>query len=144
MEDTYNRVRQEYRNFARNRRHLEGLDEQRDVAIDVCRRALLEAVEHADMCPIGGLVWEMDGIWHAQPQCEDFPAHRRGAPRYGTRGSPVSVLRPCPTCSTGTPTPHTPDVRGRTLLQDLEDWITEQGTNAWPLTGPYGFGNAGG
>eukprot|EP00435_Cladocopium_sp_Y103_P000716 s1452_g1.t1 len=127
MEETHRRVREEYRIFSRHRRQVEGLDEQRDAAISVCRRALLESVEHADMCPMSDLVWEMNGFWHAQPQCEQLPAHHRGAPRYGTRGSPVSVLRPCPTCSTGMPTPHLPDARGRTLLQDLERWITDQG-----------------
>ena len=138
MEETQERVREQYRTFRRQRRHLEEADVQRDAAIPVCRRALIEAVEHADMCPFGDLVWEMDGVWHAQPQCADLPAHYPGAPRYGTIGSPVSFLRPGPTCSTGTPTPHFPDRHGLTLLQELENWITDQGTNAWPLTGPYG------
>ena len=140
MEDTYVRVREQYREFARRRRILEDADVQRDAAIPVCRRALLEAVEHADICPMGDLIWEMDGTWHSQPQCADLPAYRAGAPRYGTPGSPVTVLRPCTTCSSGTPTPHIPDRHGTTLLRELETWIIDQGTNAWPLTGPYADG----
>ena len=140
MEDTYVRVREQYREFARRRRILEDADVQRDAAIPVCRRALLEAVEHADICPMGNLIWEMDGTWHSQPQCADVPAYRAGAPRYGTPGSPVTVLRPCTTCSSGIPTPHIPDRHGTTLLRELEAWIIDQGTNAWPLTGPYADG----
>ena len=117
MEETYVRVREQYRDVARRRRILEDADEQRDAAIPVCRRTLLEAVEHADICTTGELIWEMDGTSHSQPQCVELPAYRAGASRYGTPGSPVLAPRPCITCSSGVPTPHIPDRHGTTLLR---------------------------
>ena len=120
-------IAQEYRNFARNRDYLYEADRQRDIGVDVCRRALIESFDHADVCPLSDMIWVTDDdIWHAQPQCRTLPSRLRDHPG-------IRRFNPCPVCSTGEITPYAVDGRGLSLLRELENWIIEQGATAWPV-----------
>ena len=131
QEEIHRRIAAEYRAFEVRRDILEDADEQRDDAIHIMRRALLETFNHADLCPLNDAVWltEDRGLeWHASPQCPRLP----GSPLRLERE--VRRLRPCPRCSSGgVITPYIRDRFGQTLLQELEGWIVRQGAEAWPI-----------
>ena len=128
QEEIHRRVAAEYRAFEVRRDILEDADEQRDDAIHIMRRALLETFNHADHCPFNDAVWltEDRGLeWHASPQCPRLP----DSLEHGARRLP-----PCPRCASGgVITPYIRDRFGQTLLQELEGWIVRQGAEAWPI-----------
>ena len=114
------------RRFAMDEHWLREVDEQRDSAIPVMRRALLESFDHADICPLNDLVWVTDNdVWHCNPQCTTLPRDLNAA-------NGVMAYRPCQICSSDIIAPYAPDATGHHLQHDLEEWITRQGAEAWP------------
>ena len=105
---------------------------QLDAAIPGCQCTRIEVVKHGHICLCRFLIPELDGVWHAQPQCAELLAHCPGA-----IGSRISASQLCSTCFVGTVTLHVPDQTGLTTLQGLENWMTDKGMNARPLTEPY-------
>lgn len=84
----------------------------------------VESDDHADICPFGDRVWLYDGCWHTSPQCPRMVA---------TTDPNVSVVPPCSECADGVITPYIPDSGGIHLQHELEQWIIDQGANAWPI-----------
>ena len=125
-----NHMRQEYDHFDRDRERLEFADRQCDEAINVCRRALSESYRHSEVCPIMDPVWvthdsaRNEDVWHVVG-CPLLPDEVTNRP--GLKG-----CRPCLRCANHLITPQVEDAQGRTLLRDLEEWITRQGAEAWP------------
>ena len=108
------------------------MNQMRQEAICVCRRALSESYRHSEVCPVMNPLWVThgwdinDGVWHADHRCPSLP-------HVLTTGPGVIAFRPCLDCANHIITPELEDAQGRTLLQDLKDWITRQGVTAWPI-----------
>ena len=124
----FDHMNEEMERYVRNRDIWIDGDQQRDLAIPICRRALHEATNHADMCPWNDRIWmSRDGLWHTDPMCESLP---RGQEMRRNR---VWVAQPCGRCMPTPVTPYFVDRFGTTLHDELETWITDQGAEAWHI-----------
>ena len=124
----FDHMNEEMERYVRNRDIWIDGDQQQDLAIPICRRALHEATNHADMCPWNDRIWmSRDGLWHTDPMCESLPRGQE------MRRNHVWVAQPCGRCMPTPVTPYFVDRFGTTLHDELETWITDQGAEAWPF-----------